>query len=82
MADIKQAAKWMKEGKKVKRASWERGYCHAPFAKVVDDDGKHTDFPFSVSDVCWCQPFDGPIHPNCPMHGEETSELCDGTARR
>ena len=30
--------------------------------------------PFSVPDVCWCQPFDGPIHPNCPMHGEETSE--------
>lgn len=25
--------------------------------------------PFSSADVCWCQPFNGPQHPNCPMHG-------------
>ena len=27
--------------------------------------------PYSESDVCWCQPFDGPTHPRCPMHGEQ-----------
>lgn len=27
------------------------------------------EIPFSPSDVCWCQPFDGPMHPQCPMHG-------------
>lgn len=25
--------------------------------------------PYSEADVCWCQPFDGPTHPECPMHG-------------
>lgn len=25
--------------------------------------------PFTAADVCWCQPFDGPEHPDCPMHG-------------
>ena len=25
--------------------------------------------PFSTADACWCQPFDGPIHENCPVHG-------------
>ena len=44
MADIKQAAKWMNEGKKVKRVCWWSGYCHAPFATVVDDYGKNTEF--------------------------------------
>jgi hypothetical protein len=30
--------------------------------------------PHSTSDVCWCQPFDGPKHPNCPMHGKPLEE--------
>jgi hypothetical protein len=50
--------------------------------------------PHSTSDVCWCQPFDGPKHPNCPMHGKpkailavtgaishQTTQTCD-TANR
>lgn len=24
---------------------------------------------FSECDWCWCEPFDGPIHPDCPAHG-------------
>lgn len=24
--------------------------------------------PFTTADVCWCEPFEGPIHPECPMH--------------
>jgi hypothetical protein len=31
--------------------------------------------PHSTSDVCWCQPFDGPKHPNCPMHGKPKAIL-------
>jgi hypothetical protein len=31
--------------------------------------------PYSESDACWCQPFDGPKHPNCPMHGKPKNEL-------
>lgn len=27
--------------------------------------------PFTSADVCWCQPFDGPTHSLCPMHGTE-----------
>ncbi len=23
--------------------------------------------PFSEADACYCQPFDGPSHPQCPM---------------
>lgn len=30
-----------------------------------------THVPFSPSDACWCQPFDGPKHPHCPMHGDD-----------
>jgi len=30
--------------------------------------------PFSPSDACWCQPFDGPMHPQCPMHRETRAE--------
>lgn len=30
--------------------------------------------PFSTSDVCWCQPFDAPAHPFCPLHGSKDSE--------
>jgi hypothetical protein len=44
MADIKQAAKWMQEGKKVRRSTWEAGYCHAPHVKVIDEDDKKTSF--------------------------------------
>lgn len=29
---------------------------------------------FTEADVCWCQPFDGPQHPQCPMHGEKIDE--------
>lgn len=25
--------------------------------------------PFTLDDVCWCQPFEGRGHPKCPMHG-------------
>jgi hypothetical protein len=28
-----------------------------------------THVPYTESDVCWCQPFNGPAHPNFPMHG-------------
>lgn len=31
---------------------------------------QHPFVPFTEADVCWCQPFDGPAHPQCPMHGE------------
>lgn len=27
--------------------------------------------PYSEFDACWCQPFDGPVHPHCPMHGKD-----------
>ena len=30
--------------------------------------------PYSESDACWCQPFDGQKHPNCPMHGKPLDE--------
>lgn len=33
--------------------------------------------PFTTSDACWCQPFDGPAHPNCPMHGEKLPPIPD-----
>lgn len=26
--------------------------------------------PFTSADKCWCQPFDGPKHLKCPMHGK------------
>ena len=29
--------------------------------------------PYTTSDLCWCQPFDGPVHPQCPMHGEQVA---------
>lgn len=22
------------------------------------------------TDACWCEPFDGPMHPFCPIHGK------------
>ena len=31
--------------------------------------------PFSPADACWCQPFDGPQHPNCPMHGSSVTTI-------
>lgn len=33
----------------------EKEFCHVPYSEY---------------DVCWCQPFDGPKHPQCPMHGQ------------
>lgn len=28
--------------------------------------------PYSKADVCWCQPFGGAQHPDCPTHGTGT----------
>lgn len=39
-----------------------------PFLNLRQTNDGHV--PFSRADVCWCQPFDGPVHPHCPMHGE------------
>lgn len=25
--------------------------------------------PFTECDACWCQPYDVPANPDCPMHG-------------
>jgi len=36
-------------------------------AKIATLERAHV--PFSTADVCWCQPFEGPTHPECPMHG-------------
>lgn len=44
MADIRQAARWMQEGKKVKRSLWEQGYVKADGARTIDEDGKPTRF--------------------------------------
>jgi len=32
-------------------------------------EAKRTYVSFTTADACWCQPFDGPTHPQCPMHG-------------
>jgi len=48
MADIKQAAKWMQEGKEVHRATWGtspvRLHICKPTAKVHDDLDRKADF--------------------------------------
>ena len=33
-----------------------------------------THVPYSPPDLCWCQPFDGPVHPYCPMHGKAEAD--------
>lgn len=41
MADIKQAAQWMNEGKKVRRKGWADGvYYHAPFKIKVHNPSR------------------------------------------
>jgi hypothetical protein len=45
MADIKQAAKWMGEGKKVRRSIWNDGEtCESKNFRIVDQDGAPTKF--------------------------------------
>jgi hypothetical protein len=44
MADIKQAVRWMQEGKKVKRAIWKNSFFYTPpgFVSVMDETGVGT----------------------------------------
>ena len=39
-------------------------YDRAPAQEATPE----TPVPYSKADACWCQPFDGPRHPECPMH--------------
>jgi len=55
----------------VRKALWPNSKCWHGEHEVPD--GKLV--PFSKADACWCQPFDGPIHPECPMHGNKDAEL-------
>lgn len=50
----------------------KRGASEARIVAFCDfvSDGKAF-VPYSTADVCWCQPFDGPQHPECPMHSAE-----------
>ena len=47
MADIKQAAKWMEEGRLVKRPGWFKNFSYkaddAPYPNVVCSDGSDMD---------------------------------------
>lgn len=38
-------------------------------ADVQAKGWKMTYVPFTECDACWCQPFNVPPHPRCPMHG-------------
>lgn len=40
---------------------------YRPLPKLLPASVGH--HPFSEADVCWCQPFEGPVHQFCPMHG-------------
>jgi hypothetical protein len=56
--------------RKVEEVGTWRGYGWRVREAVVRPCG----VPYSTADVCWCQPFDGPKHPQCPMHGTEAPE--------
>jgi hypothetical protein len=53
MADIIQAARWMQEGKRVKRAEWEAEYGVANKAFLIRwlNGNRETHAPFSVQDL-------------------------------
>lgn len=46
MSDIRQAAKWLQEGKKVRRASWNEGFYlrERPSGFLADERGKPADW--------------------------------------
>ena len=51
MADIKLAAKWMRDGKKVNRVAWENtGYVRASRADLVYDE-KGREWALSIDDL-------------------------------
>jgi hypothetical protein len=55
---------------------WSKGHSDAEIAiaraALAQAEGAVVHMvPHSTSDVCWCQPFDGPKHPKCPMHGDK-----------
>lgn len=51
MADIKQAAKWMREGKRVRRNGWHHCY-REERGQIVDDGLGHTDYQGYEIDTC------------------------------
>jgi hypothetical protein len=59
MADIKQAAKWMKDGKEVRRPQFLGGFAYRAARKLsgisnhieTNDNADMTDEPFTLSDL-------------------------------
>ena len=48
------------------------GVAAATAQDQAEADATHV--PYSPPDLCWCQPFDGPVHPYCPMHGKAEAD--------
>ena len=48
------------------------GIAEANAQDQAEADATHV--PYSPPDLCWCQPFDGPVHPYCPMHGKAEAD--------